>query len=99
MTLESHTLRENLAFGVTKMASLSAESKSAPNNIGNLFRFDSGDEVIGIQPTGLSKKTLEPDPLYEPPLFDPDPPGRPPVSILANFVGCKPVKNESQYIS
>ena len=80
------------------MALLSVESKSASNNIGNLLRFDTGDEVIGIEPTGLPKKTLEPDPLYEPPLFDPDPPGRPPVSILAiNFVESKLVNNENKY--
>ena len=82
------------------MALLSAESKSASNNIGNLLRFELDDEVIGIEPTGLYKKTLEPDPLYEPPLFDPDPPGRPPVSILAiNFVKSKLVKIENQHIS
>ena len=80
------------------MASLSAESKSASNNIGNLLRFELDDEVIGIEPTGLYKKTLKPDPLYEPPLFDPDPPGRPPVSILViNFVGSKFVNIKTQY--
>ena len=102
MELASHMLREKMialtVYIILNMASLSAESKSTSNNnIFNKLHYDTDDEIIGNEPKVLTKKTRKPDPLIEPPSFDPEPTGLPPVSILViNFIESKLINNENQ---